>query len=66
MIQLSINGETHVVKQANLLTVLQGLPVPEQSFAIAVNETFIPQSAYAATELSDGDRIELLVPMQGG
>ena len=35
-------------------------------YAVAVNETFVPRSHYAALELQNGDRIELLVPMQGG
>ena len=39
--------------------------LPDQ-FAIAVNKSFVAQSLYATTLLSNGDDIELLVPMQGG
>lgn len=35
-------------------------------FAIAINENFVPKSQYGATRINDGDRIELLAPMQGG
>ena len=35
-------------------------------FAVAVNDTFIPRSDYENTILNDGDRVELLIPMQGG
>ena len=36
------------------------------SFAVAINDTFIPRSDYEATALREGDRVELLIPMQGG
>lgn len=35
-------------------------------FAIAVNEQFIPRSAYPLTMLNAGDRLHFIVPMQGG
>ena len=34
--------------------------------ATALNEGFVPEAARAATPLSEGDRIEVLAPMQGG
>lgn len=34
--------------------------------ATAVNETFVPATARADHTLSDGDRVEVLAPMQGG
>lgn len=36
------------------------------AFAIAVNMQFVPQSSYAQTVLIEGDKVELLKPMQGG
>lgn len=39
---------------------------PGDGFAIAINEVFVPRANYGVTELRDGDRVELLVPMQGG
>lgn len=35
-------------------------------FAIAINEHFVAKSQYPTTPLKDGDRIEILSPMQGG
>ncbi len=35
-------------------------------FAIAINRQFIPRSSWAATELRDGDQIDVVTPMQGG
>ncbi|KTC79055.1 sulfur carrier protein ThiS [Legionella cherrii] len=34
--------------------------------AIAINNQFIPKSMLAETTLCEGDRIDLIVPMQGG
>jgi thiamine biosynthesis protein ThiS len=33
---------------------------------VAVNEEFVPKGAYARIRLAAGDRIELVVPMEGG
>lgn len=34
--------------------------------AVAINESFVPRSQYAAHRLNDGDRVEVLAPVQGG
>ncbi|STY28788.1 thiamine biosynthesis protein ThiS [Legionella wadsworthii] len=34
--------------------------------AIAINNQFIPKSNFSHTILCEGDRIDLIVPMQGG
>lgn len=36
------------------------------AFAIAINSTFVPRSSYSNTLLKNGDRIDLVIPMQGG
>ena len=67
MICIELNGERHSIEQPQdvqqFLGSLQDLP---ESFAIAVNEAFVPRSAYADTTINEGDRVELVVPMQGG
>ena len=35
-------------------------------FAVALNENFVPKTAYAETEIQEGDKIEIVAPMQGG
>lgn len=35
-------------------------------FAIAINNQFIPRTAYSTTFLRENDRIDIIVPMQGG
>lgn len=67
MITIQLNGTAQQISQAqNLDAVLQELNDLPDNFAIAVNEDFVPQGAYGSTTINDGDRIELLVPMQGG
>jgi len=66
MIQLLVNGELTNCKETRLDDFLQKRNKEEASFAVAVNEFFIPKSEYQSVELKNGDNIELLVPMQGG
>ena len=35
-------------------------------FAVAVNTTFVPNTAYAAHALQPGDRVEIISPVTGG
>lgn len=67
MITVWLNNEQkqlpHPVCLAEALTQWQP---PGDGFAIAINEQFVPRGSYSVTQLQDGDRVELLVPMQGG
>ncbi len=38
----------------------------EQHFAVAINNQLIPRMAYNTTLLNTGDRVDIIVPMQGG
>lgn len=38
----------------------------EQHFAVAINNQLIPRMAYNTTLLNSGDRVDIIVPMQGG
>lgn len=35
-------------------------------FAVAVNTDFVPKSRYAAHQLTEGDRMEVIAPVTGG
>ena len=66
-ITVELNGEKKTIAPGkNIEQAILEWDLSEQQFAIAVNESFIPQSKYKHTILLAGDRIELLVPMQGG
>jgi len=67
MLNVKLNGEDKVVEGCSLLeNAIAEWALSNQTFAIALNEQFIPKSLYASTQLQEGDRLEFLVPMQGG
>jgi sulfur carrier protein len=65
-IEVLCNGESKRLDAGR--TLAEHLPHLTQAcdFAVAINAVFVPKSAYAETWLADGDRIELVIPMQGG
>ena len=65
-LSIIINGKKQNIEQKNLQQLLDNLNPGSNSFAIAINEIFIPKSNYAVTELNNGDQLEILSPMQGG
>ena len=65
--KIQINGKPHVTEHTRLDVILIEFVTTDGSpFAIAVNETFVAKSLYKKTFLKEGDRIEILTPMQGG
>ncbi|MGH1440330.1 MAG: sulfur carrier protein ThiS [Cellvibrionaceae bacterium] len=67
MLNVTLNGEAKTIEgKLSLEQAISEWDLGSQAFAIAVNEQFIPKSHYASTEIQEGDRVELLVPMQGG
>jgi sulfur carrier protein len=61
-----VNGDWRDVSTNLLATALQELGFREGAFATAVNGTVVPSVARAQAVLCEGDRIEVLSPMQGG
>ena len=65
--KILLNGEAiHHLTPCSLTEFLQQQPQLPEQFAIARNGAFVAQANYDQTLLSDGDDLELLVPMQGG
>lgn len=64
--KIRLNGETVEVSAATLSAALEELGYAGARVATALNEEFVPASHRAATPLSDGDRVEVVAPMQGG
>ncbi|AML50483.1 sulfur carrier protein ThiS [Falsihalocynthiibacter arcticus] len=63
---LQINGEPVDVQIDTLADLLVARGFGEAKVATAVNGQFVPATARADFVMSDGDRIEVLAPMQGG
>lgn len=61
-----VNGETVESAAATLSELLSALDYEGDWLATAVNGELVHREARNAVQLSDGDRIEVLSPMQGG
>jgi sulfur carrier protein len=66
MMRIEVNGEPREIRGATLAEALAELGWGEARVATALNGDFVPASARAGQALRDGDRIEVLAPMQGG
>ena len=64
--RISVNGQHVEVGSANLSEALSELGYTDDCVATAVNERFVPSSERAEVRLKNGDRVEVLAPMQGG
>lgn len=61
-----VNGETVECGAATLADLLSALDYEGDWLATAVNGELVHREDRSACRLSDGDRIEVLSPMQGG
>lgn len=67
MITIWLNGEKkEIVENTILNEFIQMLAYPTGTYAVAINETFVPRSEYINKVLQAGDRVEIVIPMQGG
>lgn len=64
--KLSINGEPREVSATRLSDVLAELGFAQATVATAVNGDFVAAAARPATQLAEGDRVEIVAPQQGG
>ncbi|WP_425043336.1 sulfur carrier protein ThiS [Primorskyibacter sp. S87] len=63
--KIVLNGEPREVASETLSGLLEECGFSGR-VATAVNEEFVPSSLRIAHRLQDGDRVEVLAPMQGG
>lgn len=66
MITIFFNDENHQIETQSLQEFLLYKNHFNSHFAIAINNQFIPRAVYETTLLSDGDRVDVIIPMQGG
>ena len=68
---ISVNGELTELngcaeRMPRLDRVLADLGYGDRKVAVAVNETFIPRTAWADRIIAAGDRLDVVAPIQGG
>jgi sulfur carrier protein len=66
MTRIELNGEAREISGTTLAEALAELGWGEAKVATALNGDFVPASARSGQTLRDGDRLEVLAPMQGG
>tara|TARA_B100001121_G_scaffold5056_1_gene4434 strand:- start:215 stop:409 length:195 start_codon:yes stop_codon:yes gene_type:complete len=63
--KITINGNSQLIQANNLEDLLLELKY-QGKLATALNENFIPLNERKKTILKDGDRVEIVAPMEGG
>ncbi len=64
--RILVNGAWRDASAADLASALRELGYGESVVATALNGEFVPTGARPVTRLAEGDRLEVLAPMQGG
>jgi sulfur carrier protein len=64
--QIRVNDEPREVAGPTLAAALDEMGFGGARVATAVNGAFVPAAARGAHVLAEGDRLEVLAPMQGG
>ena len=64
--RISVNNEPREVRSPTLAELLEELGFGSAVVATAVNGSFTPAGQRDSRALAEGDRVEVLAPMQGG
>jgi sulfur carrier protein len=64
--RIFVNGDQREVEPETLASALNALGYGGRKIATAVNGRFVAAPARQAMKLADGDKIEVVAPMQGG
>jgi sulfur carrier protein len=64
--RIFLNDDARDVDATTLAAALDALGLGGRKIATAVNGRFVAAAARPSTRLADGDRIEVVAPMQGG
>jgi sulfur carrier protein len=67
---ITVNGQPHETTPgttvATLLDELQDVPEGRRGVAVALDDEVVPRGAWQDTVVGDGQRVEVLVAIQGG
>ncbi len=64
---IEVNGEQKELNDRYVLAeAIRYWGYADAPIAVAHNDEFVPRSRYATVQLQNGDRLEIVSPMQGG
>ncbi len=67
MIKLTVNGIAHqFVQRPNVAELLEQLALKGKRIAVERNGEIVPRSRFEQEQLSDGDKLEIVVAVGGG
>ena len=67
MIDIVVNGEKKSIKkECNVKEMVDILGYEDNSFAVAIDGTFVSLKEYEKTIIKENDTIDILAPMVGG
>ena len=61
-----LNGVETKIEDNSLYTLLESLHIIEKRFAVEINSNIIPSSNYKETQLTENDRVEIVIAVGGG
>lgn len=64
--RIFLNDDAHEVEAATLAAALESLGYGGRKIATALNGRFVAATQRSRTNLADGDKVEVVAPMQGG
>lgn len=64
--KIIVNGEAVETTSSTLAALLTELGKGDAKVATSLNETFVPKALRDTQALTDGDRVEVVAPRQGG
>lgn len=66
-LSVTVNGEHRAFPGGTTVAdVVAALTAAPAGVAVALNDSVVPRGAWRATEVDDGDRLEVLTAVQGG
>ena len=66
-VSLTINGEARsLAAPVTVASLLEAMSLAGKRVAVERNGDIVPRGLHAATELADGDRLEIVVAVGGG
>lgn len=63
---ITLNDRPLEIASNQLSSLIASLQLPEEGWAISINQRFVPKSKHMHTELKDGDIIDLVKAYPGG